>query len=147
MNKQWSLFLVGYFVLHFTFAQNDKISGFYRGFVTQNAGGLANKYLMELSISIDKKGNVIGTSFFKIWDSNEIFVRYSLVGSLKNKKLILQEISIDESENREGYYFCLKKMIMAIKKEGSDYLLQGSWSSQNCPSSFGEISLKKEELF
>lgn len=129
------------------FAQNDKISGFYRGYVTQNAGGLSSKYLMELSISIDKKGNIIGTSFFKIWDSNEMFVRYSLVGTLQNKELMLKEIGIDESLNREGYYFCLKKMSTTVEQKGFDYFLQGSWTSQNCPSSFGEIFLKKEEIF
>ena len=129
------------------FAQNDNISGFYRGYVSQNAGGLASKYLMELSISIDKKGNIIGTSFFKIWDSNEIFVRYSLVGTLQNKELILKETSIDESLNRDGYHFCLKKMSMTVEQKGFDYFLQGSWTSQNCPSSFGEVFLKKEEIF
>lgn len=142
-----ALFCSFWLALSYVFAQSDKISGFYKGYITQNTGGLADKYLMELSISIDKKGKVIGTSFFKLFDSEEMIVRYSLKGNLKKNTLILEEISIDESKIREGYYFCIKKMALQVEKKEFDYFLQGSWTADNCPYIFGEIFLKKEEVF
>jgi hypothetical protein len=129
-----------------TIAQN-KASGFYRGLITQNAGGLAEKYVMELNITFKPEGDIIGTSFFKLPDSEEIFVKYSFTGSSDGDTITLLEKTIDEEQNREGYYFCLKKMNIKLIKQGYEYFMEGSWSSSNCPDAHGVIKLKKEEIF
>lgn len=129
-----------------TIAQN-KASGFYRGIITQNAGGLATEYVMELNITFKSQGEIIGTSFFKLTNSEEIFVKYSFTGILDGDTITLYEKSIDEEQNREGYYFCLKKMNMKLIKKGYEYFMEGSWSSSNCPDAHGSIKIKKEEIF
>ncbi|MDX1903105.1 MAG: hypothetical protein SFU27_03005 [Thermonemataceae bacterium] len=137
--------------LHFLFFSPNQQpiedpSGFYKGIITQNEGGLARKYLMEMSLSIDKSGNVLGTTFFKLLDSDEIFVKYSFSGKMIDKQLILNETSIDEEQNKEGYIFCFKQMELKIIQKGRKYSLKGTWTSSNCPSAFGEISVEKKEV-
>jgi hypothetical protein len=142
------IFAVFAFAIHGTLeAQDVKVSGFYRGFITQNEGGLAEKYTMELNLTISPQGKAVGTSYFKLPDSEEIYVKYSLEGILEGDVLVLQEKSIDEEQNRDGYYFCLKKMEMKVVRKGHEYSLQGSWTSENCPNSRGDIQIKKENIF
>jgi len=124
-----------------------RISGFYKGLITQNPGGLAQKYIMELNLTIDNQGNALGTSFFKLVDSDEIFVKYSFTGFLQGDKLILTENSIDEEQNKEGFYFCYKIMEMRVLRKGHTYILEGSWKSTNCPNATGNIKIKQEDIF
>jgi len=103
--------------------------------------------VMELNITFKSQGEIIGTSFFKLTNSEEIFVKYSFTGILDGDTITLYEKSIDEEQNREGYYFCLKKMNMKLIKKGYEYFMEGSWSSSNCPDAHGSIKIKKEEIF
>jgi hypothetical protein len=142
-----TLFIIILSVFGLNAIAQNKASGFYRGIITQNAGGLATEYVMELNITFKSQGEIIGTSFFKLTDSEEIFVKYSFTGFLEGDILTLYEKSIDEEQNREGYYFCLKKMNMELIKKGYEYVMEGSWSSSNCPDAQGFIKIKKEEIF
>jgi hypothetical protein len=142
-----TLFIIILSALSLNVIAQNKASGFYRGIITQNAGGLATEYVMELNITFKSQGEIIGTSFFKLTNSEEIFVKYSFTGILDGDTITLYEKSIDEEQNREGYYFCLKKMNMKLIKKGYEYFMEGSWSSSNCPDAHGSIKIKKEEIF
>jgi len=144
MQKKVVFFLLFLFA-HFSCAQ-PPIEGLYRGLITQNSGGLSDQYYMELNITIQEDGSILGASFFKLFEDRDVYVKYELVGKLQQEQMMLQETKIFEEQIYEGAYFCYKQMRLTIIYQADQYYLQGDWTSDNCPNAKGIIKLKKEQI-
>lgn len=141
------LLIASVFLLKNTaFAQSD-IEGFYRGEITQNNGGLAKKYYMELSLWLAEDKQVTGESFFQMYEDNNVFVRFDLTGFSQSDQLILEEVNILYQQVYSYAYFCYKKMALRLFEQEGRLVLQGTWTSKNCAGSTGKVVLVKEELF
>lgn len=128
------------------FAQSG-IEGFYRGEVTQNNGGLAKKYYMDLSLRLDEDKRVAGESFFQMYKDNDVFVRFDVTGFSQSDRLILEEVNIQYQQVYSYAYFCYKKMVLRLFEQEGRQVLQGTWTSKNCAGSTGKVVLVKEVLF
>lgn len=128
------------------FAQSG-FGGFYRGEVTQNNGGLAKKYYMDLSLRLDEDKQVAGESFFQMYEDNDVFVRFDVIGFSQSDRLILEEVNIQYQQVYSYAYFCYKKMILLLFEQEGRRVLQGTWTSKNCAGSTGKVVLVKEVLF
>ncbi len=131
--KNIQLLFVFILVLHYSsiFSQNWNLTGEWTGYVTQKEG-IRNIYYCKLNL--EQFGNQIkGGSYFDFFDEKDVFVTFTLEGSLKGNEFNYQEIKVlndyippKYSQSITGW--CIKKANLKISETNDSLKLIGSWT-------------------
>jgi hypothetical protein len=117
----------------FAFPDDDNVlSGVWKGKITQNgqADIVASEYYFELSLTV-RDGLVYGSSYSYVRNMQGKYVlRLSLEGKQADGRVLLSESKVIEYHNTisQKASFCIKQMELKLKKQGDEWVLEGSWS-------------------
>ncbi len=139
-----------FFVLVFSsYAQNtnskNKLTGEWKGKITQNEGGIREEYNFELYLV--QNGNKITGRSYAYFD--DVYVIIELKGSAKSGTVVLlEELKIVEHRKYENMEWCIKKMQLIHKYEGDEAKLEGFWQGKSAAGECipGKIYLTKQIL-
>lgn len=126
----------------FGMAQNTPINGYWKGTITQDAGGYRSSYVMELWIS-QKGDSIVGKSFVFV---DNIYAEMDVSGTFHSGVYLqLKDDKIVSHEELEGMEWCIKTYQLLLKKNGQVEKLEGHWQGQTSFSSCipGRIELIK----
>ncbi len=138
------LYILAFFLCSSLYAQQQiNISGKWVGKITQQEGGYASDYDMEL-VLYQEGENIKGKSYFYI---DDIYAILEITGGFKSNILFyFKEIKILDAATKESLEWCIKKGQLLLKKDGDTLKLEGFWqgNSEAGPCIPGKIFLKKE---
>jgi len=123
-------------------AQDQDIAGYWKGTITQDAGGYRSSYVMELWIS-QKGDSIVGKSFVFV---DDIYAEMKVSGSFHSGVYLqMKDDEIITHEELEGMEWCIKSYQLLLKKNGQTAKLEGHWQGQTTFSSCipGRIELTK----
>jgi hypothetical protein len=120
-------------------APEDPLTGLWKGYLTQKAGGFASKYDFEINFVLKNDNRITGESSINM--PNGTFSIITLIGEKLNKKIVVKELSI-RKQKIEGGSWCIKNYTLMLKNN----TLKGSWfgcvANSNAPE--GEIYLERK---
>lgn len=129
------------------------LSGKWTGFLTQDGGGIADRYHFELTLDANEKGNWSGSSFSFIKKGGKRYVlRLELEASIDGEEVFFEEFRELEYVNElsENSSYCLKRARLHWVSEGDGKgYLSGKWegtepkSGNRCVP--GRIELRRQE--
>ena len=136
------VFFIILFLLPITLNAQPKLSGTWKGIITQNEGGWRSNYDFELVIDQDGK-TFSGRSIVRI---DDIYAVMEMQGEISNDAFVrFQESRIMESKSVEGIEWCIKRGQLLLKQEEDGWKLEGFWQGSTSFSTCipGKIFLKK----
>jgi len=120
------------FLLFFIFipflANSQDLTGFWKGKITQDTGGYAPEYILEVNI-VQKKKNIFGET--KAYLGKIVIERLRFNGYIGKDSVYLIESSLAliESIQPPDYKPCIKNFVLAYKKDANGIeTLMGKWS-------------------
>lgn len=120
-------------------APEDPLTGSWKGYLTQKAGGFASKYDFEINFVLKNDNRITGESSINM--PNGTFSVITLIGEKPNKRIVVKELSI-KKQKIEGGSWCIKNYILTLKNN----TLKGGWfgciANSNAPE--GEIYLERK---
>lgn len=137
-----SLLCVGMAISSFAQSSAASVSGYWKGKITQDQGGIRPEYGMEIYLT-QKGTKVTGRSFVYF---DKVYAEMALEGELKDgKTLIFKESKITAYKRLDGMEWCLKGAVLNLVKSGNAWRLEGPWTGNTSfgPCIPGKIILKK----
>lgn len=123
------------------FAQSD-ITGEWTGYITQTPAGLSSKYYFALTIT--KEGDqFVGYSYIGLEDEPEYFGKMLFEGIYRDGNYLFVEKEITEQNLFAFAYWCKKDLTLHSGNEDGKFVIRGSWLSDDCSFSDGEIYLEQ----
>ena len=121
---KWLFFLFIFICFQSTFSQN--ISGKWVGKVTQGPGGYSQLYDLELDLY--QRKNIWGASY--AYHGNSVKIRIGLSGYVDKDSIRLSESAgwIREDKVPWEWVACVKKFILAYRKDNNFEYLEGTWN-------------------
>ncbi len=121
--------------------------GFWVGELTQDPGGMAERYPFRMRIRVLQNHRVEGRTYANIYDDPN-FVNFDFTGHIsKGKLLTFQETKMVEGTKMKDYEWCIKGGQLMLSVEKDRYLLRGFWqgvTEQGYTCIPGKIFLEKK---
>ncbi len=121
-------------------------NGTWVGELTQDPGGIDEKYPFKMIIKVIEGNKITGRSFANIYDDPN-YANFDFSGTIfKGKLLTFQETKLYEATEMDNYTWCIKggQLLLSIRKDM--LLLEGYWQGVTKDGSGcipGKIYLKK----
>jgi len=110
-------------------AGNFNLSGQWQGKMIQRNGPRGESaYVMSYNLT-QVDSTVSGISRIEIPET-PYYAEMKLKGTIKNDTLYFDEIKILKQNEREGYFWCLKKGTLKINVKNKE--IEGKWASSDC---------------
>jgi hypothetical protein len=109
------------------FVNGQDLTGFWKGKLTQDTGGYAPEYSLEVNI-VQKNKNLFGES--KAYLGKVVVAKISFRGTIGKDSIYLREFKAGVIEEKlpPDYILCIKNFILSYKKEsGGLETLTGRW--------------------
>lgn len=124
----------------------ELFNGTWVGELTQQPGGIDEKYPFKMTLSVTKDNQIIGRSYAGLYDDPN-FANFDFTGTIfKEKMFTFQETKLADATVMEDYTWCIKggQLILTVEK---DLLrLDGFWQGVTAEGRYcipGKIHLKK----
>jgi hypothetical protein len=118
------------------------LTGFWKGKLTQDSGGYATQYVLELNI-IQKNKRISGVS--NAYLGNVVVGKLSFSGYFDKDSVYISEFRYGVIERilPPDYFLCIKNFILKYKNTGGLEILTGRWDGIT----YAKDELGKDELF
>ena len=138
---KWICLIFSVFLCNISLAQQD-LNGYWKGTITQEAGGYIPEYSLEL-VLVQKGNTITGRSYVYV---DSIYAEMNLSGKIHSNVIMeLKDDKILEHEELQGMEWCIKKYQLILKQRDSTLLLEGHWQGETSFSKCipGKIFLQK----
>lgn len=102
-------------------------NGTWTGELTQNPGGIAQKYPFRMVIKVLDNGKVIGLTYSNVYESDDFAVMDFTGTIFKGKLLTFQETNIMDATVMEKFTWCIKGGQLTLTQKQDKLLLEGFW--------------------
>lgn len=121
---RWLIVIIVCFSFQNSFTQN--IHGKWLGKITQQPGGYSRLY--DLELDLNQRKNIWGDSY--AFEGDSVQIRIGLSGYIDKDSIRLNESVgwIREDKVPFSWIACVKKFVLAYRKEGNFEYLEGTWT-------------------
>ena len=118
------------------------LDGKWVGYITQNPSPLDTIYQFELDLQTDGE-RIFGHTMIAFTSRPEYYGVIRFEGLVSGNTLVFDELELMDQLMLEYAYWCLKRISLVANFYGDRAILSGSWTSDECSFSTGEVYLER----